>query len=375
MSGLINKAKEMLSGDKDNHHATGTHTTGSHGAHSTSHNTDYNTGIEHHNNPSSGYGSSTSGAFPGSTGTHSNTAGPHSSNLANKMDPRVDSDMDNRNNPTSRVGGYGGQENYGVSGSNPTSTSGYGSGHGTAMGTHSTQGYGGSGHSSSNTSGPHSSNLANKLDPRVDSDRDNRNDPTSRVGGYGSQGNYGSSGANPVPSSGYQGTSSGVGGGMGGYGSSSATGGPHQSNVANRMDPRVDSDYDGRSGMGGSSNFGSGHDQYSSTSTGGPHQSSMANRMDPRVDSDYDGRSGMPGHSGVGQGQYGNTGVGSGMTGSHPHSSTGAGHSATGGYSDNNYSSTGTAGPHNSNLLNKLDPRVDSDRDGSKTYGGNKTNY
>lgn len=84
----------MLSGDKDNHHATGTHTTGSHGAHSTSHNTDYNTGIEHHNNPSSGYGSSTSGAFPGSTGTHSNTAGPHSSNLANKMDPRVDSDMD-----------------------------------------------------------------------------------------------------------------------------------------------------------------------------------------------------------------------------------------------------------------------------------------
>ncbi|KAK5091546.1 hypothetical protein LTR05_001731 [Lithohypha guttulata] len=238
MSGLINKAKELLSGDKDNHHTTGSHT----GAHDTSHNSGYNTGIEHHNNPSSGYGSSTSGAFPGSTGTHSNTAGPHSSNLSNKMDPRVDSDMDNRNNPTSRVGGYGGQENYGVSGSNPTSTSGYGSGHGTAMGTHSTQGmhsqhgqhhgqigsapvhdattisgYGGSGHSSSNTSGPHSSNLANKLDPRVDSDRDNRNDPTSRVGGYGSQGNYGSSGANPVPSSGYQGTSSGVGGGMGGY--------------------------------------------------------------------------------------------------------------------------------------------------------------
>jgi len=81
----------------------------------------------------------------------------------------------------------------------------------------------------------------------------------------------------------------------------------------------------------------------------------MANRMDPRVDSDYDGRSGMPGHSGVGQGQYGNTGVGSGMTGSHPHSSTGAGHSATGGYSDNNYSSSGTAGKFYSVCILRVD--------------------
>merc|ERR1712230_290893 len=28
-----------------------------------------------------------------------------------------------------------------------------------------------------------------------------------------------------------------------------------------------------------------------------------------------------------------------------------------------------TAGPHNSDMMNKIDPRVDSDRDGSKTYG------
>lgn len=33
-----------------------------------------------------------------------------------------------------------------------------------------------------------SSNMANKADPRIDSDFDNRNDPTSRVGGYGTQG-------------------------------------------------------------------------------------------------------------------------------------------------------------------------------------------
>ncbi|KAI9655730.1 MAG: hypothetical protein M1821_005165 [Bathelium mastoideum] len=32
-----------------------------------------------------------------------------------------------------------------------------------------------------------------------------------------------------------------------------------------------------------------------------------------------------------------------------------------------------TAGPHKSDLLNKLDPRVDSDRDASKTVGGDKT--
>jgi hypothetical protein len=31
-----------------------------------------------------------------------------------------------------------------------------------------------------------------------------------------------------------------------------------------------------------------------------------------------------------------------------------------------------TAGPHKSDLLNKLDPRVDSDLDGSKTIGGKK---
>jgi hypothetical protein len=43
--------------------------------------------------------------------------------------------------------------------------------------------------------------------------------------------------------------------------------------------------------------------------------------------------------------------------------------SATAGSGDANK----TAGPHNSNLMNKLDPRVDSDRDGSKTVGGNKT--
>jgi hypothetical protein len=40
-------------------------------------------------------------------GVGSTNAGPHKSNLGNAMDPRVDSDMDNRGNPASNVGGTG----------------------------------------------------------------------------------------------------------------------------------------------------------------------------------------------------------------------------------------------------------------------------
>jgi hypothetical protein len=46
------------------------------------------------------------------------------------------------------------------------------------------------------------------------------------------------------------------------------------------------------------------------------------------------------------------------------------------GHSDAVGSGTATAGPHNSDLLNKLDPRVDSDLDGSKTTkGGSSTEH
>ena len=122
-----------------------------------------------------------------------------------------------------------------------------------------------------------------------------------------------------------------VGGIIGHSGHSHNTAGPHGSNIANKADPRVDSDRDGRSGL----NSGTGYPSTStttntttSTSTGaGPHSSNAANKLDPRVDSDRDGRAGVE-------------------TGSR---------------------STGTSagvGPHSSNAANKLDPRVDSDRDG-----------
>lgn len=141
--------------------------------------------------------------------------------------------MDNRNNPTSRVGGYGTQDTYGAgpgshaapAGHTGQHQGGYGgepgyggrsglaaqsdlppqpgygaqSGHGAQPGYDAQPG----GYSGSTNAGPHNSNLANKLDPRVDSDMDNRNDPASRVGGYGTQEGYKGQGTNPMPSSGH----------------------------------------------------------------------------------------------------------------------------------------------------------------------------
>jgi len=77
----------------------------------------------------------------------------------------------------------------------------------------------------------------------------------------------------------------------------------------------------------------------------------MANKADPRVDSDLDGRGNNHGA------------IHGGLMGSGTHATPGSG------------TAQNTAGPHNSDMMNKLDPRVDADLDGSKTIGGNKTNY
>jgi len=309
MSGLINKAKDLLHGNKEE-----THHSSNLGPHDSNYANKADPRVDNDVDRRGGYGNETqygsnTGTGYGTTGHtgHSTNTGPHSSNLANKADPRIDSDHDGRADPTSRVGGYGSNDptQYGHS----TGTSGYGS---------------------TNT-GPHSSNLANKADPRIDSDRDGRADPTSRVGGYGSNDptQYGghSGGYDTTGRTGGYGTET-----SGGYGSGA---GPHSSNLANKMDPRVDDNTGGYS----SSQYGSG-----TTGTTGHH-----------------GQHGhAPVHDATTHG-YGDSGVGSGTTGGYGTStSTGT---------------SGTAGPHNSNLLNKLDPRVDSDADGSKTYGGNKTNY
>ncbi|KAI6351465.1 hypothetical protein MCOR25_009922 [Pyricularia grisea] len=133
----------------------------------------------------------------------SSNAGPHSSNMMNKADPRVDSDLDNRgvnggynsttgNTQNSRGGmldvangsNYNSNSRGGMldvtSGNNYNSKSN--SRGGMLDGTTGTQGLG------STNQGPHNSNMLNKADPRVDSDVDHRatNNYGSNTTGYGS---------------------------------------------------------------------------------------------------------------------------------------------------------------------------------------------
>jgi len=140
---------------------------------------------------------------------------------------------------------------------------------------------------------------------------------------------------------------------------------PHNSNLLNKVDPRVDATTAGAYSGTHAGNTSGTHGTHSSTgafsgtgTTGGishsnnagPHDSNLANKADPRVDSDLDGRGNRHGAA---------TGGILGASGSHATAGSGT--------------AQNTAGPHNSDMANKLDPRVDSDRDGSKTFGGNKT--
>jgi len=194
--------------------------------------------------------------------------------------------------------------------------------------------------------GHHNNKVANAADPRIDSDLDG-----SRT--VGTTHNAGVTG-------GYTGTGTGI------TGSNSTNAGPHSSNLANKVDPRVDSDRDGSHNIGGTTHTGTAG--YSGTSAGnqfgttgttggissstnaGPHDSNLANKVDPRVDSDL---------SGSGNRHGATTGGILGTSGSHATPGSGT--------------AQNTAGPHNADLLNKVDPRVDADLDGSKTFGGNRT--
>jgi hypothetical protein len=236
--------------------------------------------------------------------------------------------------------------------------------------------------------GPHGSRVANAADPRVDSDRDGSHN-------IGSNNTYGNNGTGLGHSThttgtgvGHSGATTGTGighsthttgTGVGHTGATSGyntTAGPHSSDMANKLDPRVDSDRDGSANLGAAHNThnttsGLGNPgTYSGTHAGnhtghahtgtaggishstnaGPHNSNLLNKADPTVDSDLDGRGNRHGA---------HTGGITGASGSHATPGSGT--------------AQNTAGPHNSDLLNKLDPRVDADRDGSKTIGGNKT--
>ena len=229
------------------------------------------------------------------------------------------------------------------------------------------------------TSGPHNSDVLNKLDPRVDSDNSKAYDSNNTSTGYGSHN----------------------------------TSGPHSSDLSNRADPRVDSD---NSRLGGSHNTtglgstGTTTGEYGSSNaydnnsahktTSGPHKSDLLNKADPRVDSDNSKAYGSSTHntsSGLGSSTTHNTGAGFGTTGATtgPHSTDTANaldphvDSSRSGYTGSNTTtsgldSTGTtsgaygstnSGPHSSNLANKADPRVDSDNDRTRGPDSTRDNY
>ncbi|KAH8156741.1 hypothetical protein CIB48_g11507 [Xylaria polymorpha] len=241
------------------------------------------------------------------------------------------------------------------------------------------------------THGTHNSRVANAADPRIDSDRDHRAAPGSTVGGtheytagsnyshgdgaYGTHGTSGITGTHGTTgASGLTGTDGTHGTtGTGGYdsttgttgsafGTTGATGreGPHSSNLANKMDPRIDSDRSGAR-MGNTAG-----DQYGSGREGvhGPHSSRVANAVDPRVDSDRDA-SRTVGNTYGSSGTYGTTGAHGTQGTTHGTAQVGGTHAPG--------PAANTAGPHKSDFMNKADPRVDSDLDGSRTVGGNKT--
>jgi hypothetical protein len=223
-----------------------------------------------------------------------------------------------------------GAHTVGTSGT--TGTTGYGS---SSTGTY------GSG-TAEGVAGPHNSRVANAADPRVDSDRDGSHHVGGTGAGYGSSNTHSTTGAG-YGSTGYNGASTTTG---------TTNAGPHNSNVLNKLDPRVDEHATTTSAKstGGHTGVPGTTGGLSSSTNAGPHDSNLANKADPRVDSDLDGRGNRTGASKGGV---------FGASGSHATAGSGT--------------AQNTAGPHNSDLANKLDPRVDSDRDGSSTVGGNRT--
>lgn len=112
---------------------------------------------------------------------------------------------------------------------------------------------GGTHHHSGTTAGPHSSNLENKLDPRVDSDRDgSRNLGATSSGQYGS-GSTGSGYGSGTAGSGYGSGTTGSGyghdtsRGTDTTGTSTTTG--KKPGLIDRLNPLKDTDGDGKKGV------------------------------------------------------------------------------------------------------------------------------
>ncbi|KPA39706.1 period circadian [Fusarium langsethiae] len=270
-----------------------------------------------------------------SSGLPEGTTGPHSSRAANAADPRVDSDLDSSRHTGAghTTGGLG--STTGTAGHTTGHTTGGFGSHSENMPGHSTTG--GMGRSSGlpeGSVGPHSSRAANAADPRVDSDLDS----TRRTGAGHTAGGLGSHSEN-MP-----GRTTGITGNTGMTGTGMTGTGRHTENMP---------------GLGGST--------YDQTTTGTSGFSSHGT-----------GAHGPTGtHTGAHTGTH-SSGLSGAHTGTHSSGLSGA-HSGSHMGGNTAYDSTNpgpapkTAGPHKSDMLNKADPRVDSNLDGSKTLGKEKT--
>ncbi|CEI66955.1 unnamed protein product [Fusarium venenatum] len=402
-SRAANAADPRVDSDLDSSRRTGAgHTTGGLGS---------TTGTAGHTTGGLGSTTGTTGHTTGGIGSHSEnmgrssglpegSVGPHSSRAANAADPRVDSDLDSsrRTGAGHTTGGLGSttgtaghtaggigshSENMpgrttgmtGNTGMTGTGMTGTGR-HSENMPGHST-GLGSTGHSSGlpeGSVGPHSSRAANAADPRVDSDLDSsrRTGAGHTTGGLGSTtGTAGhTAGGIGSHSENMPGRTTGMTGNTGMTGTGMTGTGRHSENMPGHS-----------TGLGST-----GHSSGLPEGSVGPHSSRAANAADPRVDSDLDSsrRSGGLGGNTYDQTTTGTSGFSSHGTGAHgptgTHSSGLSGtHSGSHMTGNTAYDSTNpgpapkTAGPHKSDMLNKADPRVDSNLDGSKTLGKEKT--
>ncbi|GAB0137879.1 hypothetical protein EsDP_00006132 [Epichloe bromicola] len=387
MSSIVNKVKEALHSDKDR---TDTH----HSAHNTNTNTTHHPSATEprvHNTATTGtgVGGSHNSAFTGNDnytvggtgldnrgidGPATKTDGPHSSNIANKADPRVDSDRDHSKNlgmnpqgnaTTGSGAGAGAHTTHSSTGTHSNSATGPGViGGGALAGDH----HGRTGHATRND-GPHDSNLANKADPRVDSDRDHSRNLGANPHGTATTGVHGSHTAE-TSSFGNTGIPSAHGANTGVHGSTTETSSFGNTGIpsAHGANPHgtVTIGYNGSTaGTPGFGNTGIPSTTHGSSHVGGTN----AGHTDAAGTHGTHGTHNTHGSTGTGlAGSHGTHTGTTGTTGTHGTHDTLASHTGSG-----PGPAPKTAGPHKSDMLNKMDPRVDSNLDGSKTVGGNKT--
>ncbi|UKZ91998.1 uncharacterized protein TrAFT101_006965 [Trichoderma asperellum] len=353
-SRTANAADPRVDSDRDNREALGRHD-GS-----------YTTGGDNYSyGASNTHGTSTAGdtlTSSGRTGPAPTTAGMHKSDMMNKADPRIDSDLDGsknmglRSEKATHAGTTSTAYETGTTGTGTTTTgtttTGTTTTGTTGTGTTGTGTAFGSTGPASKTAGTHKSDTMNKADPRIDSDLDGSRNMGLRsekaTHDIGTTRTSGTSGAT---------AGTGFGTGMGtdtlGAGSGIDTSGTTGTYT---------------SGMDTASGRGSGRDTYSS---GVGKTSGLGSGTGTGTYSGMDTTSGL-GSDDRSYGQQTGT-LGSDTTTTSAYGGMG---SLGGGFGTDRQATgpaSNTAGPHKSDMMNKADPRVDSDLDNSKTYGGNKT--